>query len=121
MPKKRTFPYLPLTTSSALGAALLVRYESVDQANALKDANAATLRLRLGYETGQFHGFGALVEAETVTALGGENYNSTVNGKTAYATVVDPEATEINQAYLSYAGLADTTLKYGRQRIMTSR
>jgi len=144
MQKKRTFPYLPLTTSSALGAALLVvtvstaaaddftgaltggkptadlrlRYESVDQANALKDANAATLRLRLGYETGQFHGFGAFVEAETVTALGGENYNSTVNGKTAYATVADPKATEINQAYLSYAGLADTTLKHGRQRII---
>jgi hypothetical protein len=144
MRKKRPSRRLPLTASSALGAALLavtvpavaaddftgaliggkptadlrLRYESVDQANALKDANAATLRLRLGYETGQYHGFGAFVEAETVTALGGENYNSTVNGKTAYSIVADPEATEINQAYLSYAGLADTKLKYGRQRII---
>jgi len=144
MQKKRTFLCSPLTASSVVGVALLVvtvstaaaddftgaltggkasadlrlRYESVDQANALKDANVPTLRLRLGYETGQFHGFGAFVEAETVTALGGGNYNSTVNGKTAYATVADPEATEINQAYLSYAGLADTTLKYGRQRII---
>ncbi len=144
MRKKRPSLNFPLTVSAALGAALLagsvqaaadddftgaliggkptadlrLRYESVDQANALKDANAATLRLRLGYETGEFRGFGAFVEAETVTALGGENYNSTVNGKTAYATVVDPESTEINQAYLSYAGLADTKLKYGRQRIM---
>ncbi len=144
MRKRRTSLCFPLTASAALGAALLagsvpaaaadnftgaliggkptadlrLRYESVDQANALKDANAATLRLRLGYETGQYHGFGAFVEAETVTALGGENYNSTVNGKTAYSIVADPEATEINQAYLSYAGLADTTLKYGRQRII---
>lgn len=144
MRKRRTSLCFPLTASAALGAALLagsvpaaaadnftgaliggkptadlrLRYESVDQANALKDANAATLRLRLGYETGQYHGFGALVEAETVTALGGESYNSTVNGKTAYSIVADPEATEINQAYLSYAGLADTTLKYGRQRII---
>lgn len=144
MRKKLPSRRLPLTASSALGAALLavtvpavatddftgaltggkatadlrLRYESVDQANALKNANAATLRLRLGYETGEFRGFGAFVEAETVTALGGENYNSTVNGKTAYSIVADPEATEINQAYLSYAGLADTKLKYGRQRII---
>jgi hypothetical protein len=142
--KKLASRYPLLTASSALGAALLavmapaaaaddftgaltggkptvdlrLRYEAVDQANALKDASATTLRLRLGYETGQFRGFGAFVEAETVTALGGESYNSTVNGKTAYATVADPEATEINQAYLSYAGLADTKLKYGRQRII---
>lgn len=144
MRKKRPSLSFPLTVSAALGAALLagsvpaaaaddftgaliggkptadlrLRYESVDQANALKDANAATLRLRLGYETGQYRGFGALVEAETVTALGGESYNSTVNGETAYSIVADPEATEINQAYLSYAGLADTKLKYGRQRII---
>lgn len=144
MRKKRPSLSFPLTVSAALGAALLagsvpaaaaddftgaliggkptadlrLRYESVDQANALKDANAATLRLRLGYETGQYRGFGALVEAETVTALGGESYNSTVNGETAYSIVADPEATEINQAYLSYAGLADTTLKHGRQRII---
>lgn len=144
MRKKRPSLYFPLTASAAMGAALLavavpaaaaddftgaliggkptadlrLRYESVDQANALKNANAATLRLRLGYETGEFRGFGAFVEAETVTALGGENYNSTVNGKTAYSIVADPEATEINQAYLSYAGLADTKLKYGRQRII---
>lgn len=97
---------------------LRLRYEGVDQANALKDANATTLRLRLGYETGTWQGFGAFVEAETVTALGGESYNSTVNGKTNYAVVADPEATEINQAYLGYAGLPATKLKYGRQRIV---
>lgn len=143
MRKKSTSLCCPLTANAALSIALLtvsglsaaaddftgaltggkptadlrLRYEAVDQANALKDASAATLRLRLGYETAQFHGFGAFVEAETVTALGGEGYNSTVNGKTAYAIVADPEATEINQAYISYAGLADTKLKYGRQRV----
>lgn len=142
--KKYTSLCSSLNVSSALGAALLavtalpaaaddftgaltggkptvdlrLRYEGVDQANTLKDAEAATLRLRLGYETGQFYGFGAFVEAETVTALGSDRYNSTVNGKTNYATVADPEATEINQAYLSYAGITDTKLKYGRQRLI---
>ncbi|KAA3651105.1 MAG: hypothetical protein DWQ11_15415 [Proteobacteria bacterium] len=94
-----------------------LRYESVDQDNALKNANAFTARVRLGYMTGEFAGFGAFVEAEHVNALGGEGYNSTTNGKTAYSVVADPEATEMNQAYLSYSGLSGTVIKYGRQRI----
>ncbi len=92
------------------------RYESVEQDNALEDADAFTLRTTLGYETGRFHGFGAFLELEDVTALGGENYNSTTNGETTYSVVADPEGTEVNQAYLSYQGY-DTLLKYGRQEI----
>lgn len=104
-------------TGGKPSADLRLRYEGVDQANITEDARATTLRLRLGYETGMWQGFSALVEAENVTALGGERYNSTVNGKTNFPVVADPEATEINQAYLSYTGLPGTRLKYGRQRI----
>jgi len=95
-----------------------LRNESVRQDNALDHANATTARLRLGYQTGEFKGFGAFVEAEHLTALGGEKYNSTVNNKATYSTVADPEFTEINQAYLSYSGIPKTMLKYGRQRIV---
>ncbi len=104
-------------TGGKPSADLRLRYEGVDQANITEDARATTLRLRLGYETGAWQGFSALVEAENVTALGGERYNSTVNGKTNFPVVADPEATEINQAYLGYGGLPGTRLKYGRQRI----
>lgn len=93
------------------------RYESVDQANALKDADALTVRLRLGYQTAEYKNVSAFVEAEHVTALGGENFNSTLNGKTGFSTVADPDVTEINQAYLTYSGLEKTVMKYGRQRI----
>ena len=99
-------------------ADIRLRYEGVDQDNALKVANAITVRARLGYQTGEFHGFGAFLEAAQLTALGGDEYNSTTNGKTAYSVVADPEFTEINQAYLSYSGIADTVLKYGRQRLV---
>ncbi len=99
-------------------ADLRLRYEGVEQDNALKDADATTVRVRLGYQTGEFLGFSAFLEAEHLTALGSEGYNSTVNGKTAYSVVADPEFTEINQAFLSYSGLPDTALKYGRQRLV---
>lgn len=98
-------------------ADIRLRYEGVNQDNALKDAGATTVRARLGYQTGEFHGFGAVLEAEHLTALGGEEYNSTTNGKSAYSVIADPAFTEINQAYLSYSGIADTVLKYGRQRL----
>lgn len=94
------------------------RYESVSQENALKAANASTLRLRFGYETGEFKGFGAMLEGEHSSVVGTDNYNSTTNRKTAYSIIADPEFTEVNQAYLSYSGIPDTRLKYGRQRIV---
>lgn len=94
------------------------RYESVSEENTKKAANASTLRLRLGYETGDFKGFGAMIEAEHLSTLGADNYNSTTNGKTAYSIIADPEFTEINQGYLRYTGLPDTQLKYGRQRLI---
>lgn len=109
-----------LTGGKASGN-LQLRYEGVTQNNALQNADAITARLRLGYETGTFNGFGAMVEAETLTALGNKKYNSTAAGNpglVTHSTVADPEATEINQAYLSYSGIANTTVKWGRQRLI---
>lgn len=92
------------------------RYEFVDQDNPLDEAHASTVRTRLGYRTAQYQGIEAFFEAENVTAVGPENYNSTINGNTDHSVVADPTETEVNQAYLSYKGLADTTMTYGRQR-----
>lgn len=103
-------------------ASLQLRHESVRNPGKAvpNSADASTVRLRLGYETGIFNGFGAMVEAESVIALGNKNYDSKATGHTAngYAVVPDPEATEINQAYLSYGGIPGTTVKWGRQRLI---
>src|SRR5574340_371966 len=106
-----------LTGGKASGN-LQYRYEDVrNGAAAANTATAHTVRLRLGYETATFNGFGAMVEAESVKDLGNKKYNglNPVNG--TYAQILDPEVTEINQAYLSYSGIANTTVKWGRQRI----
>jgi len=92
------------------------RYEFVDQDGFEKDAGASTLRTRLGYRTGEISGFTGFLEAEHVTRLGGETYNSTINGVSNRPTVADPAETEINQAWVRYEGLADTRMTYGRQR-----
>jgi hypothetical protein len=93
------------------------RYETVDQENFARDATASTLRTQLGYKTGDYKGFGAYLQFEDVREVGSDDFNNTFNGKTTFPVVADPEGTEINQAYLSYAGLPSTVIQYGRQVI----
>jgi hypothetical protein len=97
---------------------LRYRYESVDQANTLKNASAPTLRTTLGLTSGTVAGWRGLLEFEDVAVVGGQAYNSGSNGRTQYSLVRDPVDTEVNQAYLDYAGLSDTLIRWGRQRII---
>ena len=56
-----------------------LRFESVDQNNALKDASGLTLRTRLTHQTDEVNGFSALIEVEdTRSLLGVDDYNNTV-------------------------------------------
>jgi hypothetical protein len=93
-----------------------LRYETVSQDGFGKDAQALTLRTRLGYETPAWHGFKALAEGENVTAIA-DRYNSTTNGKTVYPTVADPETTDLNRVQVSYSGTTGDGV-VGRQRII---
>lgn len=109
-------------TGGKASANLQVRYEDVRNSTVplataqTNKATAYTARLRLGYETATFNGFGAMAEMESTKALGNKNYNSTNPAYATYANILDPEISEVNQAYLSFSG-AGTTVKWGRQRI----
>jgi hypothetical protein len=95
-----------------------LRYESVDQ-TALRDADALTLRTRLGYTTAAWQGWKAMVEAENITAADADSYSQAgINpGGAGRAVVADPEGTEINQAFLSYES-GKTVGTLGRQRLV---
>ncbi len=94
------------------------RFEFVDQDAAAKSAKANTVRTRAGFETGRFHGVGAGFDVEWIQSIGSEKYNDTVNGKTQYPVVADPDDEEINQLYLvSQDTVPGTLMKLGRQRI----
>jgi hypothetical protein len=96
---------------------LRLRYESVDQQPFAKDADALTLRARLGFETGKAWGTALLVEGDLIWPLA-TGYNSTTNGKTLYPVVADPEGYEINRLQLTNTSIVDTTITLGRQRIV---
>jgi hypothetical protein len=95
-----------------------LRYEGVSQ-DGLADADALTLRVRLGYETPAYRGVTALAEIEGVAHLI-EDFNDTVNGKSAFAVVPDPDTLEINRLQIAWTGGEDRRAVVGRQRIVSN-
>ena len=95
-----------------------LRYETVDQDNALKDADALTLRSRLTYQTASKNGFSAVVEFEDSRDLGVDDYYSKEVGVpgNGYSVIADPNHTELDQAFVQYKK-GNFTAKVGRQVI----
>ncbi len=98
-----------------------LRSEYVDQlaAPALRQANALTLRARLGFETGRAWNTSLLVEGEAVGALNRSQYrqDNAVTLNTNYPVVADPQGLELNRLQLTNISLLDTTIVLGRQRV----
>ncbi len=92
------------------------RYEFVDQANFTEDAEALTMRTLLGWQTGSWYGFSGKAELINVSRAIND-YNDTLNGKTQYPVIADPDDNDINQLYLDYGGISDTVIRGGRQAI----
>jgi hypothetical protein len=95
-----------------------LRYENVDQDGIPREAHALTLRTRFGYQTDVYRGFSALLEGENVVAIGTERFNDTINRRTQFPVVADPDAIELNQGYLNFAEIFGTDFRGGRQRIL---
>jgi len=94
------------------------RWEEVQQDGLAKTADGVTLRTRLGYETGEYEHFKALVEFQDVRGLARDSFNNTFNGRTRFPTIGDGSGTTLDRAQLTYTGLSKTTIIGGRQRIL---
>lgn len=91
-------------TSGKVYGDIRLRYESVDQDNPLDDATALTVRTRLGYSTGSYEGFSALVEFEDSRIVAGVDDFSVppIGFNLGSSIIADPETTEIDQGYIQY-------------------
>jgi hypothetical protein len=93
------------------------RFEGAERDGLDRKARASTLRVELGYGTERFYGLSALLSFQGIVSIGPEEYNSTVNGKTEFPIVADPETFQLHQGSLAYDGLPATNVRAGRQRI----
>ena len=104
-----------------------LRYEHVDQ-DALTDANGLTLRSLIGWQTAPFYDVSLAAQLINVWQIQ-DNFNDGVPysgpiyaysnhpGMAAYAKIVDPDYTGINQLYADITALPDTRIRLGRQQV----
>ena len=89
----------------------------VSPPNYVETANANTARVRLGLLSPTVYDFQAYAEYQGLYALQ-DDYNQGVLVKnTHYSVIQDPQRNELDQLWLSYKGIDDTLIKFGRQRI----
>ena len=106
------------------------RYENVNQDNTIvpatgalvapskqpATANANTIRTKLGILTPTFYGVQGYVEYAGNHVLQSD-YNNGLGNKPWFSAVSDPSVNRLNQLWLSYSGIPDTSIKGGRQVI----
>jgi len=104
-----------------------LRYEHVDQ-DSLTEANGLTLRSLIGWQTAAFHDVSLAAQLINVWQIQ-DNFNDGVPysgpiyaysnhpGMAAYAKIVDPDYTGINQLYADISALPDTRIRLGRQQV----
>ncbi|HFD12946.1 MAG TPA: hypothetical protein ENJ32_10830 [Crenotrichaceae bacterium] len=94
------------------------RFEYADDSTPKRQGYGDPFRIHIGYLTPEFHGLSAYAEYEGVQTVFTGKYNSIVNrNNTNRAVIADPERHEVNRLWIQYAGVKDTVLKVGRQRI----
>ena len=98
-----------------------LRYETVEQDNALSDADALTYRFRVGFQTGEAYDTSFLIEFDHVEDII-DDFNPdpfTPNANSGVFSVVpDPNVTELNRLQLVNKSIPDTIVTLGRQRII---
>jgi|CXWL01.1.fsa_nt_gi hypothetical protein len=91
------------------------RIEHVDQTG-VADADAFTNRTRLGWKTATYRGLTGLIELEDVRVLT-DTYNDGVPPAEPFATIGDPETTELNRLQLAWRINPHVTATLGRQNV----
>ena len=108
-----------LTAAIAAGSPILefrARYETAN-ISGVDDADAFTLRTRLGWKTGTWNNLSAVIEFDDVRALSGD-YNDAVPPAEPFAVIADPEVTELNILQVAWAPTSNFKATVGRQRIV---
>jgi len=101
-----------------LSLSLRYRFGFISQDDIPRDAKASTLQTLLGYGTGAYKGVSGYVQFRNVAVIGPERYNSTINGKTEFPVEADPDATEVDQAYVKLTAIPETTITMGRRKLI---
>ncbi len=105
------------------GLDLRYRFEQVDDDLFDDDGKASTLRTVLNYKSAAWKKTALFIEMEDITNIGfSDSHNDagrdgTGNGVSDRPVIADPPDTDVNQAYLDFGFIPESSLKLGRQEI----
>ena len=102
-----------------LNVQLRYRYQFLDVQGFENDAHASTIRALVKYETKPIYGVSLLGEVRNVQRLGnGRLFNDSINGVSDRPTIADPDALEIDQAFIRLNDIIpETEVSVGRRKI----
>jgi hypothetical protein len=108
-------PQAALAQSAEVFGDFRARYETVEQTGKL-DADSLTLRSRVGVRFKPADDrFTFLAEAENNITLSGDDRNTSLDPRPQFATINDPDFTELNRAQLTFAPTDALSFTVGRQ------
>ena len=90
-------------------------FEDVNDSS-LPNADGATLRTRIKFETAEARFTQLTLELENTTTLTSKDFSNGVRDR-GTTVIADPDTTEINQALLRFTGVPRTIIQLGRQTI----
>jgi hypothetical protein len=95
------------------------RYNRIDESDKPLLTEGWTLRLIAGWRSGPWHGWRVTLEGIHTGHVGAKRFNDDPArfATSAYPLLPDPRTTDFNQAHVEYAGLPDTRVRAGRQRV----
>ena len=115
--------FLDSVKQGTFSLGLRLRGEHVERDSFVEDADALTLRTRLGYKTRSFRGLVLEVAAEDVSTLGSDStfnnrgVGASSNGVTNRPVIADPDGTELSHFTVSYTGLEHASIRLGRMEL----
>ena len=91
-------------------------YSDLKQSPAVSPASAFNVQTRLNYRTGEFMQTSAFIELQNVSNIE-EDFCVSPGCNRQRDVIADPEGSRIEQAYLDFKFLPQTTIRLGRQNI----
>ncbi len=104
-------------TEGTPSAELRLGYEYSSTNDTTSPANAANVRLRLGYHSASYFDTGVFLQFHGMININ-ENFRFPGGGKSRRDVIADPDGERLHQGYVEYNGWSTTRLRLGRQEII---
>jgi len=104
-------------TGGSADVGVLTSFEYKNRDDSTSPGKQLSIRTRIGYETGVFHGVKLYAQFHNLTNAW-EEFRHAEGGETDRDLIADPDGNRLYKAYADYVALPETRVRLGRQEII---